>query len=362
MKRLAQFQQYYKDHENYFSIGFFISGFAFDLIMIQEIDELFSVVQQIFYLFVIGGVLYCDSLLLFEKIKIPSWLQKAWEYRMALVHFALGTLLNIYSIFYFKSSSLLSSFVFMILISVILIANENHSVKKIGLWPKFLIYTLCLNAFFSMMIPVVLGFIGWIPFALAVFITTAVLLFFITRIKKQISDKTFLRKQILLPTLGVEVLFISFYLLGWIPPVPLSAKFMGIYHKIEKENGQYLLYHQRPRWKIWQNGDQTFLARSGDPIYFFTNIYSPARFSDEVRVRWIYDDPKLGWTPWDLIPMKISGGREEGFRGFTYKNKYAPGKWRVQLETTDGREIGRIYFDVIPDTSTGERSFLIDEK
>ena len=48
----------------------------------------------------------------------------------------------------------------------------------------------------------------------------------------------------------------------------------------------------------------------------------------------------------DTIPIRITGGRAEGFRGYGFKSKYQPGEWKVQIETTDGREIGRIYFDL----------------
>ena len=146
---------------------------------------------------------------------------------------------------------------------------------------------------------------------------------------------------------GVSGLFLGLYLLGLVPPVPLSAKMMGIYHRIEKEGDDYLLYHERPFWKIWQKGDQDFVARPGDKIYFFAAIFSPARFDDTVFVRWMFHTSR-GWSGSDRIALKISGGRKEGFRGFTVKQNfdYGDGRWKVLLEAQDGREIGRLYFDV----------------
>jgi hypothetical protein len=53
----------------------------------------------------------------------------------------------------------------------------------------------------------------------------------------------------------------------------------------------------------------------------------------------------------DSIPIKIVGGRGEGFRGFGMKSNYEPGEWKVQVETQDEREIGRVYFslEIAPD-------------
>ncbi len=85
-------------------------------------------------------------------------------------------------------------------------------------------------------------------------------------------------------------------------------------------------------------------ARPGEAVYFFAQVYSPARFSDVLTLHWFFHDPRQGWVSSDRIPLKIVGGRKEGFRGYSFKKNYSPGDWRVKVETTDGREIGRIRF------------------
>jgi hypothetical protein len=45
--------------------------------------------------------------------------------------------------------------------------------------------------------------------------------------------------------------------------------------------------------------------------------------------------------------MTIAGGREGGYRGHTVKSRLDPGDWRVDVETHDGRVIGRIGFRVV---------------
>lgn len=358
----SKFSDFYNKHEAHLAIAFFVGGFLFDLITLSDPDDLLSIAQQIVYLTIIGFILYYDVLNSFQKIQIPPKLAKIWEYRQLIIHFLFGSLLSLYSIYYFKSSSIISSFVFIIIMSAILIGNEFSRVQNAGHWLKFGMFILCLNAFFSTLYPTILGFIGWIPFILSVLSTIGCAYFLFKKILPQEIERMFIQKQLFMPMVVVQAIFVVLYIIGWIPPVPVSAKYMGIYHNVEKKDGKYLLYHEKPFWKFWANGDQAFHAQFGDNIYFFTNIYSPARFSDQINIRWMHDDPIKGWTTWDLIPMTISGGREDGFRGFTYKSKYQPGDWRVQAETTDGREIGRIYFTVYPDESGRLREFLIDEK
>jgi hypothetical protein len=46
------------------------------------------------------------------------------------------------------------------------------------------------------------------------------------------------------------------------------------------------------------------------------------------------------------IAFEIHGGREGGYRGFSVKHAVTPGPWRVEVETDEGRIIGRIDFNV----------------
>src|SRR4051812_11678936 len=54
----------------------------------------------------------------------PRLRRRYLKYRSPAVHFLLGTLLNVYTIFFFKSSSLLVSFAFMGVLVLLLLANE----------------------------------------------------------------------------------------------------------------------------------------------------------------------------------------------------------------------------------------------
>jgi hypothetical protein len=140
--------------------------------------------------------------------------------------------------------------------------------------------------------------------------------------------------------------FFVLYYFRVIPPVPLSIPFIGVYHAVERTEQGYRLSHERPPWRFWHNGDQEFVARPDDKVYVFFRVFSPTRFSDQVLMRWYWKDEARGWTLQDSIPIKIVGGREQGFRGYGFKTNYQPGAWKVQIETTDSREIGRVYFDL----------------
>ncbi|NCN95856.1 MAG: DUF2914 domain-containing protein [Bdellovibrionales bacterium] len=172
----------------------------------------------------------------------------------------------------------------------------------------------------------------------------AILSFWI--LKRRPSLFELCKRQILIPASLITSVFLVLYVFRLIPPAPLSVQFIGIYHDVKKNNDVYELYHEKPWWQFWNEGDQDFQAQPGDKIHVFFRIFSPSKFSDQVRLVWFHKDPKFGWTPQDQIPIQISGGREEGFRGYGLKSNYIPGSWRVKVETLDGREVSRIHFDL----------------
>jgi hypothetical protein len=352
---------YYEKNETKVDIAFFLGGFIFDVLTLSDVDDPLSIVQQIVYLFIIGTILFYDFLNTHGLIKVSERVNKYWEYRNLAVHFLLGSLLSVYSLFFLKSASIFSSVVFVVLIMGVMVANELKSVQKAAVDLKVGLYVICLFAFFSMTIPVLLGFVGVTTFLLSLALTGVVIYGAFILLNKKVDNKKLLLRTLALPGFSVLGLFLILYFVGWIPPVPLSVQNMGIYHNIEKADGTYLLSHENPSWRFWKNGDQDFLAEPGDKIYFFAQIYSPARFSDSVIVHWYYNDPRQGWMSTDKVPMRISGGRKNGFRGFAVKQNFAEGEGRISVETTDGREIGRIYFNVIKSPVSSENRVFITE-
>ncbi len=72
-------------------------------------------------------------------------------------------------------------------------------------------------------------------------------------------------------------------------------------------------------------------------------------------IRWeLYNPATKKYSTEDLIPLALTGGRGEGFRGYVAKAHYVPGRWRVSTETEDGRPVSVLKFKVAADSSTRE--------
>jgi hypothetical protein len=349
--RIERLRLYYAKNEQRIAVLSFVCGFLFDILMVDRADSWHAIAQQLLYLAVILAAL--TQMFLEEGGPEPDpagrFFAVRWyyQYRTALVHFFLGTLINVYTIFFFKSSSLLVSFGFLAFLVFLLWANESERMKSMGLPFKFTLAALCSMCFAANVVPIFVGSIGTVVFLasmLAGCVPLAAVAWWIKRGKPGLFPRA--RRQVLLPLGGVLVGFLVFYYVRLIPPVPLSIPFIGVYHAVEKTGDEYRLSHERPIWRVWQHGDQEFLAQPGDRIYVFFRIFSPTRFSDQVQMRWYWEDPARGWVLQDTIPIKIVGGRAEGFRGYGFKSNYQPGEWKVQVGTLDNREIGRVYFSL----------------
>ena len=328
-------------------ILFFIGGFLFDIFTLDRVDSPFSIIQQVVYLSFTTLMLKYPSL---GNYKFLQWYQK---YHKEILHFVLGSLLSVFTLLYFKSASLAMSIWFMLVMAFMLIINEFKFFQGLSRPFKMALLTLCWITFFSFMVPMIYGSIGFIPFLMAVILGTLPPL--------SIHTMDAEAKQHRIAVLGTTGMVILFYFLKLIPPIPVSMQYAGIYHDVRRHHQEFQLLHERPWWKFWHHGDQKFKAQQADRVFAYFEIFSPAQFDDQTELVWEKNVAKAGWTEQDRVRLHITGGRDGGFRTYATKSNYEEGKWRVRLLTLDQREIGRMYFEILKMPSA-PRNFTIEKR
>lgn len=325
---------------------FFAFGFVFDMLTIGEADNLTSILQQFLYIFAIGTLLKY-LLLKKEGLWTPHQkIERFWPYTNEALHFLLGGLLSIYTLFYFVSSSFATSFIFLTVMFALLVVNELPQFRNLQLEVKYGLYFVCLLSFLIFLIPMAIGTVSIYAFLMSIILTVALTFAGYWDLKKKGLSLQVLQRLILIPSGSVSALFLIFYLTNVMPPVPLATRYMGIYHSIEKIDNQYKLGYTRSSWKIWQNGDQSFYARPNDQVICFVQVFAPGSISQEIFYHWQWYQNEE-WITADRVPLKITGGRRNGYRGYMKKSNFSSGEWRVILENADGREISRINFEII---------------
>jgi len=331
---------------------FFFSGVAYDTLTLTRIDLLLDNLLLLIYLLVLGVLIVLtgrlgiepapDSKVLTSLSPFARWMLRARPYYPMASQFLLGGLFSAYAIFYSRSATLTSTAIFFALLVALLVGTEFLRDRLSNLRLLVSLYALVCFAFFTFFLPVMTGLMNAAIFLVGAGLSAVVTFRVVQLIYRNNPDRS--RREavgVTVPAFALIGLLVGFYFLNWIPPVPLSLKFGGIYHEVKKTGDQFELSFEKQWYQAWKRSDDTFPAN--EPVYCFTAVFAPVDLNTTVYHHW-YFRPNDGkpFTHADRIPIKISGGREGGYRAYTFKQRLDPGDWRVDVETEDGRIIGRV--------------------
>jgi len=341
------------------NVLFFVGGFIFDALTMVRIDSTLDLLWQFGYLCIITTLMIAQARMS-QGRWIPAGIAaRLWHYETEALHFCYGGLLSGYVIFYFKSTSFSRSLVFLTLIAILLLANEMPQVRRWGELMRLGLYAFCVASYLNYLLPVLIGRMGWAVFLLAWVLAGALTFGVMKAVVRGAENPRRLFQRLSASPAGVLLLLLALYGLKLIPPVPLSLRHLGIYRDVSRVGDRYRLAYRQPPWfRFWQTDNRVFPARTEDPLYCFISVFGPRRFSHRIFVHWSKWDPiKKIWLTSDRLPMSLTGGRKEGFRGFTKKENYEAGRWRVEVETEDERVLGSRTFWVEEDLAATERHF-----
>jgi DUF2914 family protein len=335
----------------------FVAGFLFDFLTMQRIDAWTDLAFQLAYLTGLTGLLVYQ-----HREEMGRWVPgdrtaRWWRYNLEALHFIYGGLLSAYVVLYFRSSTAAWPTIFLALLVGIMVVNEVPRIRRTGYRLRLGLYGFCVLSFLIYFIPIVLGRIDAWVFLMSLLSSAVVVWLVAGWLVPPDADRSVARRRLFAPAACMFLLVGALYALRLIPPVPLSVQFQGIYHDVRREDGGYtLVYEERLVWRPWRRDSRPFERRAGDRLHYFARVFAPAGFSHRVVIRWdVYTPERSTWTTTDRIPLDVTGGRAEGFRGTAVKSNFTPGRWRVTAETEDGRAIATLSFRVQEDTGAGER-------
>ncbi len=143
---------FYHEHEPACTVAFFVAGFLFDTMAVGRIDELKGIIQQAVYLVLCALFTSYELREQYGDFAPPERFKTIWRYHAAATHFMLGTLLNIYTLFYFKSASLGTSFLFLLFLAGLLAVNELKPFEGSGTSLRISLVSLCLVSYFTYLV------------------------------------------------------------------------------------------------------------------------------------------------------------------------------------------------------------------
>ena len=336
----------------YMPAVFFLSGVTYDTLTLTRIDRLQDNLILLLYLLLLGLLIVLIGRLGIEPApdheymaSLPPvfrWVLQSRPYYPMASQFLLGGLFSAYTIFYFRSATLTTTAIFFAVLIILLVANEFLRDRLSNLKLLVSLYALTCFAFFTFFLPVMTGWMNTPVFLFGAGLSAGVTFRVVQLIYRNNPERS---KQeavgVQTPAFALIGLLVGFYFLNWIPPVPLSMKFGGIYHEVKRSGDQFELSFEKEWYEVWKQSDTTYPA--DEPIYCFTAVFAPVALKTTVYHHWYFRrDSGMSFSHTDKIPLQISGGREGGYRAYTFKQRLDPGEWRVDVEAEDGRILGRV--------------------
>lgn len=340
MNKFQNIKSFIKGNEKRLSFGALLIGFLVDNFTLTRIDLLFDNLILLTYLFIAGISIFLIHTLQSERLKI--WL-------LYIMQFAFGGLFSGYIIFYSRSASLNDSWLFLLILIILLVGNEFFKRPYQRLTFQMSVFFVAIFSFFIFFVPVIVGKMGGLIFLLSGLFSLVVITLMIYTLGLVIKTKQEKWNKNLKISIGIIfILFNIFYFTNIIPPVPLSLKELGIYYNVERNvSGDYILYSEDLPWYQFYKSDE-FKYVEGAPLFSYSSVFAPTKIKDEILHQWSYfDEQKNDWTVINRIKFSIAGGRDGGYRGYSFKENLMSGKWRVDVMTERGQRLGRTTFTVI---------------
>jgi hypothetical protein len=337
-------------YERYVAPFALIAGFLLDTFFFLDRVDSFSGNLYLFSYLVIAAVGIVAINIVETGYITGPWVLKIAPFLSVVVQFAFGGLLSGYLSLYSRSASVAVSWIFVIAVALLMIGNERFRRLYVRFTFQIAIFFTTVFSFLIFFLPVVLHRIGPMIFMFSgatSLVLISLFLLLLKRIAPEIvkRDKTKAARAIA----AIFLVFNVLYFTNLIPPLPLSLKEAGVYHRVTRVGTEYhLLAEPVPWYERYLNYNTTFHRTVGEDTYVYSAIFAPTGLSTIVLHQWQRFDTEIGsWVTTDTVRFTISGGRDGGYRGYSIKSGLTQGKWRVNVLTQYGQTIGRIAFTVV---------------
>ncbi len=352
--------KWWERYEHHLGLGALLLGSGFDLFMANRPDSLANHLLLLSYLSVAGGLIVVLNLREMQRARGKH--ESEPFFLLLILQFCFGGLASNLLVLYGKSGTFASSTIFFALLLALVLGNEFMRNRYALLRLNVGIYYFLLLTYITLAVPIYLTHrVGVWVFLLSGAISLVIIALFLFALYVAVFRRNM--DNLRGVTLIVASIYFAFNLLYFaniIPPVPLSLKDIGVYHSILKQSsGNYLaLYEPSPWWQFWRNTSATYtVSGAAAAATCFSSVFAPTDLTTPIFHRWEKKDSATGqWQTISRVSFGISGGREDGYRGYTLTASLTPGQWRCDVETAQGQLIGRESFTVVQGTTVPQLS------
>ena len=332
----------------------FVLGFIWDSVMLRRTDLWFSNLMLTTYLVAAAACILLSAAEGAGKLRARMTPSRA-QFLLLIIQFAFGSLFSGYIVFYSRSGSIVESWPFLLFLVCIFAGNEFLKRRLQQLTFQISILFVAAFSYSIFLLPTVIGSMSAGVFILSGLLSLGVVRMFVALLARTapslINENV---RALRFSILGIYAFFNILYFTNSIPPIPLSLKEIGVYHKITPVNTDSYSLRYEPTWFhfLARKTSDIFHHSPNEPVYVASAVFAPTRIDAIIFHEWsYYDSARDVWIVTDRLQFPISGGRDGGYRGYTTKSNITEGLWRVDVTTDRDQLIGRIRFEVVDNVS-----------
>lgn len=336
-------RQFIEQHERALSFGALVFGFIVDNLTLSRVDVWFDNLILAFYIFCVGTAIFVLS----RDVRETRWgrlLAQLQRFAPFVMQFAFGGLFSGFFVFYSRSGSLETSGLFWALLVGLLIGNEFFRSRYERLSFQLAIYFVAVFSYMTFLLPVLVKRMGDGIFFASTLLSVMVMFVFLRTLERAggvgvTESRVHARRNIIVITL----VCIGLYANNLIPPLPLALKDGGVYHSVVQAGRTFVLEGEARTWRDRFSRTPTIHIVRGETLSAYSAVFAPTALQTKVVHHWQFYNPVTeAWESRAKIAYTITGGRDGGYRGYSLKTNMTAGLWRIDIETEDGRVIGRM--------------------
>jgi hypothetical protein len=336
-----------KAHERHLSAIAMVVGFVVDNFAFGRVDH--PATQVVLASYIVTAALSIILLHYFEERAEQQQRQFRWSAMLsAVTQFAFGGLWSAFLIFYSRSAVVATSWPFLLILFGIFVGNEVFRDYRSKLVLTAVLFFFALFSYATFVVPIFEGSVDTRTFLLSGCASVVVFAAFLMVLA--LLARSRIGRDIGKIIAGAAAIFVSlnaFYYMNVLPPLPLALANADVFLSKQEVDRNY---KGEPTFQPWYrklDGPKSYHVEQGQPLYAYSAVYAPVHLDAQIVHEWEwYDDSTSKWVTQTVIAFPIAGGRENGYRGYSFKTNLRPGSWRVDVETKDGRAMGRVNFSI----------------
>ena len=258
-----------------------------------------------------------------------------------------GSLLSMALLFYWFSGAVAVSWPLFLLLIGLIVFNESFRHLYLRPLVQVGLFAFVSYVYFSVLFPYLFRSLGLDVVLLGGAVSLGCSLLVALLVIRSGPVARTQRWWLLSVVVGVFGVLTALQVSNLVPPIPLSLREAGVYRDVHRIGNDYqLVGDPETFWQQFLQQHSLQLDATGH-VYVYTTVYSPADLSTTIYHRWEYYNPtSKTWEEKGVLSYAMQGGRNDGYRGFTFKTIHQPGKWRVTVQTERGQALGRIAFEL----------------